>query len=322
MKLAASIWVLTAFLSCSGGNKKIAGESLPEKLAGYYNQKQYDSIYHLFSQQMKESLPLNKTRDFFVQLQKDAGPLNKYNFVTQIDGFARHKVEFSNIVLWMDISQNQFGKLDGLRFTPYDGPEDTGSVIRNQTNLSLPFTGEWFVFWGGDTKEQNYHVSSKSQRHAFDLVMTGSADKTFRTDGKTNEDYYAFGQSLVAPCDAVVIAVTEGVNDNTPGQMNPDKLTGNSVVLKTAANEYLLLAHLKLNSIKVNVGDAVKKGQLLGLCGNSGNSSEPHLHFHIQNRDKMEGATGIKCYFEKILVNGMVKTDYSPVKGEKIKNAE
>ena len=64
----------------------------------------------------------------------------------------------------------------------------------------------------------------------------------------------------------------------------------------------------------------MKKGEILGLCGNSGNSSEPHLHFHLQNVEDMNIATGAKSYFEEIYVNGRLKKDYSPIKNEKIKN--
>jgi murein DD-endopeptidase MepM/ murein hydrolase activator NlpD len=59
---------------------------------------------------------------------------------------------------------------------------------------------------------------------------------------------------------------------------------------------------------------------VLGLCGNSGNSSEPHLHFHIQNVENMNIATGAKAYFEEILVNGTLIKEYSPIKSEKVKN--
>ncbi len=310
-------------LQCCDGKINPSKEELPVKIiVEYYNQKHYDSIFFMFSQKMKEDLPLDKTRDFFSQLLKDAGLLSKYTFISKSGNLARHKAEFDSTVLWLDISQNELGKIDGLLFTPYDGPGEETAVLRNQTKMSLPFSGEWFVFWGGDTKEENYHISSKAQRHAFDIVMTDSTGKTFRTDGKLNEDYYAFGQKLIAPCDAKVMAVVESVIDNVPGEMNPEQLTGNSVVLQTATGEYLLLAHFKLNSIKVKPGEAVKKGQLLGQCGNSGNSSEPHLHFHIQNQEKLAGASGFKCHFEKLIVNGKIKTDYSPVKGERIKNVD
>lgn len=58
---------------------------------------------------------------------------------------------------------------------------------------------------------------------------------------------------------------------------------------------------------------------MIGLCGNSGNSSEPHLHFHIQNIENMNDAPGVKCYFDKLMVNGQLKSDYSPVRGDKVK---
>jgi murein DD-endopeptidase MepM/ murein hydrolase activator NlpD len=97
---------------------------------------------------------------------------------------------------------------------------------------------------------------------------------------------------------------------------------GNTVILKTANNEYLFFAHFKQHTIKVKQGEKINQGGVLGLCGNSGNSSEPHLHFHIQNVEDINIATGVKCYFEEILVNGTVKTDFSPIKGEKVEEAK
>jgi murein DD-endopeptidase MepM/ murein hydrolase activator NlpD len=219
----------------------------------------------MFSQEMKESLPLRKTKEFFEQLQQDAGPIGKYEFISTKEMASRYKADFQNSVLWLDISQNRYGKIDGLRFRPYDGPETITVTTRNKTLMTLPFSGEWFVFWGGDTKEQNYHISTKSQKDAFDMVIADSSGRSYRTDGRTNEDYYAFGQPLNAPCDAEVVTVTEGVKDNVPGAMNPAQLTGNTVILKTTNNEYLLLAHFKLNSIQVKTGEPVKKGQLWAL---------------------------------------------------------
>jgi len=101
--------------------------------------------------------------------------------------------------------------------------------------------------------------------------------------------------------------------------MNRNDITGNTVVIKTKANEYVFLCHFKNGSIKVKKGQQVTTGQLLGLCGNSGNSSEAHLHLHIQNSENMLAGTGIKCFFAKLTVNGQVKEDYSPVRGESIR---
>lgn len=319
-KLLFSVVVIFLF-SCKGEKKQPEERSaLPERVISFYSKQQYDSIFYLFSKEMKDQLSLDDTKKFFSRLQEDAGDADSMKMISRNGSTARYRVDFQNSTLWMDITQNRYGRIDGLLFTPYDGPLADKPVIRNQTRMILPFAGEWFVFWGGDTRDQNYHVISRSQRHAFDLVIADSTGKRFRFDGRKNEDYYAFGQLLFAPCDATVVAVTDGVKDNTPGVMNPEQVTGNSVVLQAGPNEFVLLAHFKMNSIRVKRGDTVKEGDALGLCGNSGNSSEPHLHLHLQDKEIMDGASGIKCYFEKIIVNGKPRTSYSRIKGERIKN--
>lgn len=322
MKSLLFISLFLALFSCNGQKEPTETTSAADKIVGHYNRGHYDSIFYLFDQGMKDALPLQQTVGFFSEMRKGYGEILKYEFIDKKQGADRYKTAFSNDISWMTIAENQKGEISGLLFTAYDGPGAIISTTRNTTKMILPFEGEWFVFWGGDTKEQNYHVVNKAQKNAFDIVMVNEKRKSFETNGRTNEDYYAFGQPLLAPCDAEVVTVIEGVKDNIPGKMNPAQVTGNTVVLKTAANEYLLFAHFKLNSIKVKTGDKVKQGQELGLCGNSGNSSEPHLHFHIQDKENMMGATGIKCYFDKILVNNVAKNDYSPVKGERIKNAD
>ncbi len=115
-----------------------------------------------------------------------------------------------------------------------------------------------------------------------------------------------------------VVLVVDGVKDNIPGVLNPIYIPGNTVIIKTATGEYAFFAHFKQHSIVVKQGQKVSTGALLGLCGNSGNSSEAHLHFHLQNVEDMTKATGVKCYFDQLKVNGVLKSDYSPVKGEKI----
>ena len=155
---------------------------------------------------------------------------------------------------------------------------------------------------------------------SFSIVIKNEKGKSYKTDGINNEDYYAFGKELLAPCDGEIVLVVNGIKDNIPGVSNPIYVPGNTVIIKTKNNEYLFFAHFKQHSIVVKQGQKVIQGEVLGLCGNSGNSSEPHLHFHIQNVEDMNIATGVKCYFERIMVNGINKTDYSPIKNEKISN--
>jgi len=199
-------------------------------------------------------------------------------------------------------------------------PEDLPTLERNSTNLKLPFEGEWSVFWGGKSVAENYHNAHRNMKGAFDFLIQDHNGKSFRTDGKNNEDYYAFGKDILAPCDGEVVQVLQGVKDNKWPQVNQLQAYGNAVVLKTPNSEYLLFAHLKEKSIVVKPGQKLKTGDKIGLCGNSGYSTEPHLHFIVQNVDNLFHPTGAFCYFDKIQVNGKIKEDYMPVKGDRIKN--
>jgi murein DD-endopeptidase MepM/ murein hydrolase activator NlpD len=292
-------------------------KAVADKFEMNYNQDKYEDIFSLFADIMKNALPLDKTKEFLTQLKNQAGNIVERNFERYENTYAIYKTQFERALFSLNISIDNDQKINGLFVKPYQ-PQNLPQLERNTTPLILPFKGEWTVFWGGNTKELNYHVQSKAQKNAFDFVIKDDEGKSFKTDGITNEDYYAFGQEIIAPCDGEIVLVVEGIKDNKPGELNPIYVPGNTVILKTANNEYLFLAHFKQHTIKVKQGQKVSQGELLGLCGNSGNSSEPHIHFHIQNVEDINIATGVKCYFEKILVNGIIKTDYSPIKGEKI----
>lgn len=284
----------------------------------WYNAGKPDSIFNLFSPETQKALPLERTRGFLNNLQQNYGPIRKTSFAAFEKGFNTYKTEMERGTIQLGIAVNETGAITGVYAKPWQ--EDTTTVpTRNTTAMQLPFTGEWTIFWGGDTKEQNYHVVAKMQKNAFDIIITDSSNKSYKTGGSKNEDYYAFGQNITAPCDAEVVYAVDGVKDNLPGAMNTMYIPGNSVLLKTAHNEYILMAHFKQGSVKVKQGDKVKTGQLIAQCGNSGNSSEAHLHFHIQHKEDFGQAIGIKCYFEKLTVNGVTKTNYSPVKGDKVK---
>jgi murein DD-endopeptidase MepM/ murein hydrolase activator NlpD len=290
-----------------------------EKFQGYYNADQPDSIFNQFSAQTKTALPLEKTKAFLSQLKSRYGNIKNTSFLNYQSGFSVYKTEFDKGILQLSVAVDKTQAITGLYAKPYE-PDSLPALKRNSTPMSLPFRGEWTVFWGGDTKELNYHVATRFQKNAFDIIQTDQSGKSYKTDGKKNEDYYAFGQDIIAPCDGAVVFAVDGIKDNVPGVMNTFYIPGNSILLITSNKEYILLAHFKQGSVKVKQGDPIKQGQVLGLCGNSGNSSEPHLHFHLQNTEDFNIATGVKCYFNKLLVNGVSQTDYSPVKGDKIRN--
>ena len=295
--------------------KKVAAEF--EK---NFNANDFEGIFNQFSNSMQTAVPLDKLTNFLTNLSSEAGEITKLTFVKyQNGGLALYKINFERKLLGFNLSIDGNSEINGMQFIPFK-EDNLPKMERNISKLILPFKGEWTVFWGGDTMELNYHVVDQAQKNAFDLLITDEKGNSYKTIGQTNDDYYVFGKKIIAPAAGEVVLVVEGIKDNTPGEMNPIYVPGNTVIIKTANDEYLFFAHFKQHSIKVKQGQQVKQGELLGLCGNSGNSTEPHLHFQIQNVENMNKATGVKSYFDNILVNGELKNDYSPIKGEKIKN--
>ena len=318
-KLILFILIISPFLVFCQTEKETSKQILAE-FEKNYNSDKYQEIFEMFSDEYKTALPIEQTVDFLKGLKNQAGNITSREFIKYEHGtFASYKTTFERALFALNVSLDKNSKINGLSVKPFK-ESNLPKLKRNQTKLILPFKEEWTVIWGGDTKELNHHVKDEAQKGAFDIVITDENGKSYKNNREKNENYYAFAKELIAPCDAEVVLVVDGIKDNKPGEFNSYYIIGNTVILKTNNNEYLLFAHFKQNSIVVKQGENVKKGELLGLCGNSGNSSEPHLHFHIQNVEDINKATGAKSYFEEIYVNGELKKDYSPIKNEKIKN--
>ncbi len=172
---------------------------------------------------------------------------------------------------------------------------------RTKTKLRLPFDGEWHVGWGGRTIDLNQHTVAPDQRFAYDFFIKREG-YTFKGDGSANEDYYCYDLEILAPGDGTVVAVENGITDNRPGEM--PEISGNSVVIDHHNGEYSLLGHFKRGSILVAVGDDVVSGQVLGRCGNSGHSAEPHLHYHLQDTPVPFNGNGLPAQFHLYEANG------------------
>jgi len=318
-KLILFILIISPFLVFCQTEKETSKIILAE-FEKNYNSDKYQEIFEMFSDEYKTALPIEQTVDFFKGLKNQAGNITNREFIKYEHGtFASYKTTFERALFALNISLDKKSKINALSVKPFK-ESNLPKLKRNQTKLILPFKEEWTVFWGGDTKELNYHVENEAQKGALDIVITDENGKSYKNHGDKNENYYVFAKELIVPCDAEVVLVVDGIKDNKPGEFNPIYIPGNTVILKTNNDEYLFFAHFKQNSIVVKQEKKVKKGELLGLCGNSGNSSEPHLHFHLQNVEDINKATGAKSYFEEIYVNGRLKKDYSPIKNEKIKN--
>jgi murein DD-endopeptidase MepM/ murein hydrolase activator NlpD len=178
------------------------------------------------------------------------------------------------------------------------------------------------VLWGGDRPEVNHHLDEPSQRRAAELAVTGPDGKTFRTDGKTNADYLDYGQPVLAVADGTVVTVVDGVPENVPGAVDTYMAPGNIIIVEHAPTFFSVYAHLKPGSLKVKPGARVKRGATLGLCGNSGDSSEPHLHFHLQDGPAFDKSWGVEAVFPQVKLtrNGTssVASGYTFLKGDRI----
>lgn len=211
------------------------------------------------------------------------------------------------------------GKIDAIAFAPPKAlPRDPAGGRLLRARLTLPFHGMWWVVSGGPTERQNHHVVAPDQRHAYDLVVWRFG-ATHRGTGTKNADYWAWGKRLLAPTAGVVVAAVDGVRDNRPQVQveNRKAPAGNHVVLDLGHGEYALLAHMQKGSVRVRAGQRVRAGDVLGLTGNSGNSSEPHLHFHVQDRPGLFGsARGLPVSFVSYRVDGRRVARGTPVQGQ------
>lgn len=291
------------------------------KIQDFYNVGDTGAIHAMLSAGFQEKVSAVAMNQLLNTFQKNFGNFTSFTFEESQGDRDTFIGTFENGKQHIGIYVDEDNKISGLLFKPLQTNEPA-KFERNTTKFRLPFDGEWLTYWGGTEKAQNYHVTTRVQQGAFDFLKLGENNRSYQRSGTRNEDYYAFGEPLYAVCDAVVYEVSTGVEDNRPKIMNPAQALGNSVTLKTEANEYIVYAHLENASVAVKSGDIVTQGQYLGNCGNSGNSSEAHLHLHIQDGPNLLTATGARCFFEEVLVNGEIRLDYSPVKYDRISKTE
>jgi hypothetical protein len=155
--------------------------------------------------------------------------------------------------------------------------------------LASPFDEVATVFHGGGSPLVNHHAALQQQHHALDVVLAPDGSEQVG-DPATLEGWACFGAPLRAPAGGTVVAVRDDRPDMPIGQVDSEVIVGNHVVIELAPERYLMLAHLQQDSAAVAVGDAVRPGDLLGRCGNSGNTSQPHLHVQVQNKPTFSNA--------------------------------
>ena len=178
--------------------------------------------------------------------------------------------------------------------------------------LGLPFSGRWTVWQGFDDE----WTHKGPWKYALDFVITDEQGKTYRGSGLNLTDYYAYRKPVLSPVAGTVVEVIDGFPDNPPGEADKENNWGNYVLIYDWRGFYVLLCHFSPNTIKVKKGDKVERGTLLGLCGNSGYSPQPHIHMHVQLHPQV-GSPTVPFVIESYLNSEGRFFDYLvPQKGE------
>jgi hypothetical protein len=151
-----------------------------------------------------------------------------------------------------------------------------------------------------------------AQRLAIDWIKLGPGGRLAHDNRSLNENWFAYKEEVLAVADGTVVAVKDGIPENEPltekraVPITIETITGNYVVLDIGRGRYATFAHLIPKSLRVSVGAKVRRGQVLGLLGNSGNSDAPHLHFQITDGPSPLGSEGVPYIFESMQFRGTV----------------
>jgi len=155
--------------------------------------------------------------------------------------------------------------------------------------LQSPLAEPGLVIHGGASMLTNHHAMLQQQRDALDIVVLRDGKFIDGPPGDV-ESYGCWGVAVTAPAAGRVVRALDGLDDNQIGQTDIENLVGNNVVLEIADGQYALFAHLQSGSVAVAVDETVEAGQTLGKCGNSGNTSAPHLHFQVMDSPDFSNA--------------------------------
>ena len=187
----------------------------------------------------------------------------------------------------------------------------------------FPLRGVWYAGWGA-----SFHTGHRwaiPEEFALDIAKLGGDGLTHKGVGTRFDDYYAYGADVLAAADGRVTSATNDQQEDSSAMQRPNEtkqayfarlqkeqgarlakgltaITGNYVMIDHGKNEYSLYAHLQPGSVGVHVGDQVKAGDVIGKLGSSGNSTEPHLHFHVCDKSDPLMCAGIPVNFSNIMI--------------------
>jgi murein DD-endopeptidase MepM/ murein hydrolase activator NlpD len=197
----------------------------------------------------------------------------------------------------------------------------TEVISENAMVLSPPVAGGGWLAVNGPSNFDMHHRRTLmsfqdqpyiSQRFGVDWLQIGPDGTLFENDGLANEDFFCYGDELLAVGDGTVVNMRDDFPEQLPGDPMPypltiDNVAGNFVILDLGDGHYAFYAHVIPGSFQVAVGDVVSAGDVLGLLGNSGNSTAPHLHFQICESSSFLFSQGLPYVFDSYEYQGTIE---------------
>lgn len=188
-----------------------------------------------------------------------------------------------------------------------------GTPRSDAVDLASPIAGRWLAMNSPTSRVPSHGIHAWSQTYAVDLVHDPEEGSrpgmAWWPMARSPRDFPAFGQPVHAPCDGQVVASVGWLRDHRSRTsppalvylllesvrelLGPWAILGNHVVVRRDDGVFVLMAHLRRKSLRVRRGDIVEKGQQVAECGNSGNSTEPHVHLQAMDRESTWIAAGI-----------------------------
>ena len=205
--------------------------------------------------------------------------------------------------------------------------EFTGSIsIKSEfakNKYIFPLRGIWYAGWGA-----SFHTGHRwavPEEFALDIAKVGESGLSHKGDGTRFEHYYGYGADVLTAADGRVIRAVNDQPEDPSAMQRPNEtqeayfarlqkeqgerlangltaITGNYVMIDHGKDEYSLYGHLQPGSVRVHVGDLVKAGDVIGKLGSSGNSTEPHLHFHVCDKPDPLMCAGIPVNFSNVTI--------------------
>ncbi len=195
------------------------------------------------------------------------------------------------------------------------------SVVQDLVRITPPLAGKGWVAVNGCCGPGGVHrsvglpVNGKinfAQRYAIDWMKLDEDGRLVDGDASDVRNYTDYGEEILAVADGTVVETLNTQAEQRPGHLpDPKTITlqnidGNHVVLDIGGGLYAFYAHMQPGSVRVKAGDQVKRGEVLGKLGNTGNSSAPHLHFHIMESPSVLGSNGVPYLIDAFTAEGQV----------------